>query len=165
MRSDNGPQFSSEHFRRFAQEWGFDHITSSPHFPQSNGEAERAVRTIKGLLKKSSDRYLALMAYRTAPLANGHSPAELLMGRKIRTSVPVIQSQLDQGWTDRDSLRRTEQNYKRKQKENYDRRHRARNMPLLQEGDHVWVKDILERGTVVSHTGMPRSYIVDTPRG
>lgn len=41
--SDNGPQFSAEVFQRFAEEYGFEHITSSP---QSNGEAERAVQTI-----------------------------------------------------------------------------------------------------------------------
>ncbi|KAE8281698.1 Retrovirus-related Pol polyprotein from transposon 17.6 Protease [Larimichthys crocea] len=165
VRSDNGPQFASEHFRKFAQQWGFDHVTSSPHFPQSNGEAERAVRTVKALLKKSSDPYLALMAYHAAPLANGHSPAELLMGRKIQTPVPVIPSQLTPGWTDLDNLRRAERRYKKKQKENYDRRHRAHEMPPLQEGDHVWVKDILERGTVVSHAGTPRSYMIETPRG
>ncbi|KAJ8012600.1 hypothetical protein DPEC_G00044550 [Dallia pectoralis] len=37
------------------------------HDEMSNGEVERAVRTIKSLLKKSSDPYLALMAYRAAP--------------------------------------------------------------------------------------------------
>ena len=30
-----------------------------------------------------------LMAYRTTPLENGYSPAELLMGRKVRTTVPI----------------------------------------------------------------------------
>lgn len=59
VRSDNGPQFASEGFQAFAQGWGFDHVTSSPRFPQSNGVAERAVRTIKNLLKKSGDPYLA----------------------------------------------------------------------------------------------------------
>ena len=58
---DNGLQFASELFRKFAQDWIFSHITSSPHFPQSNGEAERAIRTIKNLLKKSSDPYFALV--------------------------------------------------------------------------------------------------------
>lgn len=92
VRSDNEPQFASEPFRKFAQDWSFRHVTSSPHFPQSNGEAERPVRTIKCLLKKSSDPYFALMADRATPLANGYSPTELLMGRRIRTTVPVIPS-------------------------------------------------------------------------
>jgi len=47
LRSDNGPQFSGSHFKAFAAEYGFVHVTSSPKFPQSNGEAERAVQTIK----------------------------------------------------------------------------------------------------------------------
>uniref|UniRef100_A0A1A8V0X7 Gypsy retrotransposon integrase-like protein 1 n=1 Tax=Nothobranchius furzeri TaxID=105023 RepID=A0A1A8V0X7_NOTFU len=60
LRSDNGRQFSSEHFQKFASEWGFAHTTSSPRFPQSNGEAERAVRTVKSLLQKE-DTHISLL--------------------------------------------------------------------------------------------------------
>ena len=49
--SDNGPQYSSEMFSKFASEYSFTHVTCSPKYPQYNGEAERAVRTIKSLLK------------------------------------------------------------------------------------------------------------------
>ena len=35
VRSDNGPQFKSEYFRKFVREWGFSHVTSSPHFPKA----------------------------------------------------------------------------------------------------------------------------------
>ena len=37
VRSDNGPQYSSEEFSKFAAEYNFYHETSSPHFAQSNG--------------------------------------------------------------------------------------------------------------------------------
>ena len=38
------------------------------------------MKTIKGLLKKSEDQYETLLEYRSTPLSNGYSPAELLMG-------------------------------------------------------------------------------------
>lgn len=38
-------------------------------------------------------------------------------------------------------------------------------MPHLRPGDQVWVKYMLERDTVVSTAGTPRSYIIETPRG
>ena len=50
---DGGPQLRSE-FRGFAQEWGFQHIQSSPYHNQSSGEAERIVRTIKTYNKEAS---------------------------------------------------------------------------------------------------------------
>ncbi|CAC5416292.1 unnamed protein product [Mytilus coruscus] len=43
--SDNGLQFSCNEFAKFATEWEFDHKTSSPTYPQSNGEAEQAVKS------------------------------------------------------------------------------------------------------------------------
>lgn len=49
--TDSGPQFESKGFKQFAANWGFEHITSSPRYPQSNGEAERAVQTMKMILK------------------------------------------------------------------------------------------------------------------
>ena len=66
---------------------------SSPYFPQSNGEAERAVGTIKNLLKKSGDPYLALLSYHTTPLQLGYSPSELLMSRVLRSTVPTTRKQ------------------------------------------------------------------------
>ena len=45
--SDNGLQYASEEYKKFAEAYQFKHVTSSPYFPQSNGEAERAVRTVR----------------------------------------------------------------------------------------------------------------------
>ena len=84
--TDNGPQYSSQTLTAFADAHGFTHRTSSPRYPQSSGVSERAVKTIKGLLKKSDDQYETLLAYRATPLSNGYSPAEILMGRKLRTT-------------------------------------------------------------------------------
>ena len=66
--SDGGPQFRSE-FKEFARQGGFEHIQSSPHHHQSNGEAERFVRTIKDTLTKAQqscqDLGMALLCYRS----------------------------------------------------------------------------------------------------
>ncbi|UYV74578.1 K02A2.6-like [Cordylochernes scorpioides] len=97
VRSDNGPQFQKvlgSEFSKFSKEWSFKHITSSPKFPQSNGFIEAIIKNIKQSFKKEEDCYLTLQAYRTMPLESGYSPAELLMGRRFRTSVPAIESSL-----------------------------------------------------------------------
>ena len=100
--TDNGPQFSAESFAQFAKSYGFTHTTSSPRFPQANGEAERAVRVLKEILKKNEDPHLALLTQRTTPLLNGLSPSQLLMGRRLRARLPVIPSTLLPGVTGRD---------------------------------------------------------------
>ena len=48
--SENATQFTSSEFKTFKKEWGFKDITSSPHFPQSNGFIERTVQTVKNCL-------------------------------------------------------------------------------------------------------------------
>ena len=94
LMSDNGPQFSSIEMKEFANTYGFQHVTSSPHYPQSNGLAERTVKTIKSLLEHTADAYLTLLIYQSTPLPwCKYSPAELLMGRKLRQTFlkqPVI---------------------------------------------------------------------------
>ena len=52
--SDNGPQYASYVFARFASEEGFIHITSSPRYPQSNDKAERTVQTVKAKIQEIS---------------------------------------------------------------------------------------------------------------
>lgn len=73
VRSDSGPEYASAEFTLFAKERGFTYSTSSPHFPRSNGKAERAVETIKSLLRKEKDPTKGLLTYRSNPLAGGLS--------------------------------------------------------------------------------------------
>ena len=49
LRADNGPCYISKQLASFAQTWGFTLKTSSPHYPESNGLAERSVQTMKML--------------------------------------------------------------------------------------------------------------------
>ena len=79
--TDNGTQYTSSEFSKFSEDYGFVHHKSSQHHHSGNGEAKGAVQTIKNLLKKEQDPYIALLNYRAAPLAQGQSPAELLMNR------------------------------------------------------------------------------------
>ena len=61
LRTDNGPQYSSEEFKDFCESYGITHKTSSPHTPHTNGEAGRAVQTVKTLWCKAPDKHLALL--------------------------------------------------------------------------------------------------------
>lgn len=99
LESDGGPQYSSSEFVSFAQQWHFTHRVSSPHFPRSNGLAERNVATVKNILlkcaKDNTDPFLALLNWRNTPRsATLLSPNERLMSRKTRTLLPSSQSSL-----------------------------------------------------------------------
>ena len=54
--TDNGTNFISSKFRRFLRY--VNHITSSPHHHQSNGQAEAAVKLMKGIIKKLQKKEL-----------------------------------------------------------------------------------------------------------
>ncbi|KAI2646083.1 Retrovirus-related Pol polyprotein from transposon opus [Labeo rohita] len=168
--TDNGPQFSGQHFQNFAKAYGFRHVTTSPYFPQSNGEAERAVRTAKHILKQE-DPFLALLAYRVTPIqATGYSPAQLMLGRQLRTPVPVLEKKLTPNWPDFSRVRASDNKAKSNYKLYYDRRHGCRPLPELKPGDPVVVKTDSEKGwnktaTVVHEHNTPRSYIVRTEDG
>ena len=165
MVTDNGPQYSSREFSKFAETYGFIHTTSSPKFPQSNGEAERGVQTIKNLLKKSDDPYLALLIYRSTPLSNSnYSPAELLMSRKLRTNLPILNSDLKPKVPSYSELQTKEHVQKEQLKKNFDQRHKAKLLTPLQEGETVWISDHKCVGKVTGKVG-PRSYQVETRFG
>lgn len=166
--SDNGPQFSgseASEFRKFAEEYKFKHTTSSPRYPQSNGLAEAAVKIIKGSMKKTEDPYETLIVYRSTPLKNGYSPAELLMGRRLRTTLPISEEMLRPKGVDHATLKKREAMLKMQQKQQFDKHHGARHLPDLDEGQDVWVIDMQRKGTVKGPASTPRSYLVTTDNG
>lgn len=162
--SDNGPCYNSKEFQEFAVEYDFKHVTSSPLYPQSNGKAEKGVHIVKMLLKKAvsskSDPYLALLNYRASPLEHGLSPAEMLMGRKLRTTLPYLtQPKKIKG------LQKKQMQLKKRQKMNYDKT--SRSLRPLANNDTVRLEDCntWHRKATVLEEVYPRSYTVKTEDG
>ena len=97
--SDNGPQFVSSGFRKFANDWDFEHRTGSPGNSKANGKVESAVKTAKNLLRKAlsagTDPYIAILDYRNTPTQGmKSSPAQRLMNRRTRTLLPTTKTLL-----------------------------------------------------------------------
>ncbi|XP_029648387.1 uncharacterized protein K02A2.6-like [Octopus sinensis] len=69
---DNGTQFTSQEFKKLADEYGFNITTSSPHYPKGHGFIERQVQTVKRTLVKcretKEDPHMALLSLRATPL-------------------------------------------------------------------------------------------------
>ena len=87
IRSDNGPCYTSTEFKELMKLLQIQHITISPHFPQSNGFAEAMVKIAKKLMDHSTlpkkPWNFSLLEYRCTPLtANIPSLLELLTGCK-----------------------------------------------------------------------------------
>ena len=95
--SDNGSVFTSSEFEDFLQKNGIRHIRTAPYHPASNGLAERAVQTLKEGLKKLTDGCLEtklsrfLFQYRITPhTTTGQTPAQLLIGRCLRSHLDQL---------------------------------------------------------------------------
>lgn len=94
--SDNGRQFVSDSFKQFLASNGIRHITTPCYHPSSNGLAERFVQTFKKVLHCNPDNIDIglsnfLLAYRnTAHATTGETPAQLLMGRSLRSRLDLV---------------------------------------------------------------------------
>ena len=93
--SDNGPCYASETFKKLMTEHSVNHITSSPHYSQSNGLAEKYVQIVKNLFHKAKeegqDLHKCLMVYRNTPLSSTlQSPMQMLSNRITRSNLPLL---------------------------------------------------------------------------
>jgi len=160
--ADNNP-FGSLKMIEFAKRWNFQIITSSPRYPQSNGQAERFVRILKNIPKKAKDPNAALLAYRNTPVTGlDYSPAEMLMGRRLSDLVPAELNPTSQHKDMKEKLKQIQT----KAKSYYDRKTRQRSP--LEVGKPVTVRICpghWEKAAVVSKSDSPRSYVVTTDDG
>ena len=133
--TDNGTQFSSSEFAKFTEAWKFEHKTSSPHHPQSNGKAENAVKICKTLLKKARadnrDPLLDFLDWRNTPTEGlGTSPVWRLMGKRTRTRLSthtkLLKPQLDS--------EKEAKLAQRKQKQEFQYNKKSQPLPPIQPG-------------------------------
>ena len=99
--SDNASNFVGAEFKDFMMKNRIKHSTSAPYHPASNGLAERAVKTFKAGMRKMTEGTLNqkltrfLFSYRTTPhSATGVCPAELLMNRKLKSALDLVNPRL-----------------------------------------------------------------------
>ncbi|XP_046578825.1 uncharacterized protein K02A2.6-like [Haliotis rubra] len=143
LKTDNGPQFISDSFEDFMEQEGIIHNTSTPYWPQANGEVERQNRSLLKILRISQveeknwkqELQHFLMMYRSTPHSStGKAPAEMLFGRKIRTKLPeLVDFGIDDDVRDFDSVQ------KMKGKDYADLKRCAQHTPI-QTGDKVLVR-------------------------
>ena len=98
----NGSVFTSSEFEEFLQRHGIRHVTSSPYHPATNGLAEKAVQTFKMAMKKLTSgsiqsrlQWFLSCCQITPHATTGRSPAELLMGRQLRSTLDLVHPDLN----------------------------------------------------------------------
>lgn len=110
-----------------------------------------------------------MLSYRTTPFTWYYlSSAQLLMGWRICSNLPTSPTLLkpESLWPNLQTFHSQGSSYKIKQEKQYDRRHRARDLVLVEEGTPVFMTNSIDvvPGSVtecITH----RSYNVDIPSG
>ncbi|PIO74710.1 integrase core domain protein [Teladorsagia circumcincta] len=137
--TDNGTQFSSKEFNDFCTRNGIKHRFSPPFHPQSNGQAERFVDTFKRTLQKLRGERTTqealqkfLFAYRRtpSPTLSGKSPAEVFLGRRLRSTLTLLNP--SQG------VLEPQRNWKMEAQFNHHHGARSR---IFEPNDLVWTRD------------------------
>lgn len=171
LRSDNGPQYSSAEFSRFMKDNRIQHVTSSPAYPKSNGQAEAMVKSAKKLLTKSkaaNSSYMAgLIELRNTPItADIPAPAVLLQGRLLPSLLPTTNDKLFPQTYDKTRLRKLVETRQSKTKQCHDRK-AGGELRVLKPGQSVLVhlSGNWTKAKIKSHDTSPRSYWVTTHTG
>ena len=132
VMSDNRPPFNGEEFRQFACDFDFVHTTSSPHIHQSDGFIEAMVKKVKNAYKKmdrspNAQARALLKLCDTPIMADLPSPSEILHGHPTQGAVLSRPSKRVNICQIRQRLIELQE----KQKENFDKAHRAKDLCIL----------------------------------
>lgn len=165
--SDNSP-FNSQEIKEFCTQYNIEWITTSPNHSQANGMAEKAVGIAKNIVRKAHSEKVSyldlLMEYRATKIpAIGYSPSEILMGKNIRTKMPVSENKI----LPISNLSKLHKEVKQKLSNNqtktkiyFDRN--SRKEETFQANDKVMVyeKNKWVPGFIIKKLEQPRSYLV-----
>ena len=169
--TDNDSQFISREYDRFAEKYVFWHATSSPYHPKSNGRAEAAVKVAKSMLKKGHDLHNAMLMYRnTPPQGHTYSPAQLMLSRRTRTTLPTAEQVLAPTMTNFQAVE-DEILKKRSDGKSYYDKTAGGEHKLLEIGSYAYAKPCpTHRGKPwiygeVIRNDEPRLYKIQTSRG
>lgn len=150
---------------RFAESWGIKLTHSSPGYAQSNGLAERTVKTVKHMLKKAqqtnTDPHLTLLTLRNTPVTGmEYSPAQMLMGRVLRSTLPTSSTILQPAVPK--EVHSTLKNLQTRQQQYYNRG--AKRLPELHPGStvHMETPQGWRPAVVTAQREEPRPYDIVT---
>lgn len=162
VKTDNGPPFNGQDFTNFSHYLGFRHRKITPCWPRANAEVERFMRTLKKTLTATNSEgkpwkqnlYTFLRNYRATPHSTTQkTPAELLFGRKLRTTLPT----LDNVEPDAE-LHNTDKCAKERMKMYADVRNRAR-PSKIKTGDVVLVRQHVKGKLMTPYVAKPYTVV------
>ena len=119
---------------------------------------------MKTILNKCDDEYLAFLTYNNIPLHNGYSPAQLNIGRKLKTRVPIHPDKLILKVPDSKIIRKRERQYQDMMAQTYNHRHRVVEGETIAPRYRVWIPDLKTHDKVVRNLQQPRSVLIETTR-
>ena len=149
ISTDGGPPFNSTSYEEFLKQWGIQRRLSSAYYPQSNGRAEVAVKSIKRILSGNINSMtgeidtdaaaVAIMSHRNTPnQETGISPADTLFGYALRDHLPDKFREIRREWAD---IKDAREIALAKRHIRTDTRQSSRELPQLLIGDAVSIQN------------------------
>lgn len=155
ITADNGRQFVSDEFRNYCETHNIQLVSTTPYWPQMNGEVERQNRSILKRLvisqtnntdwRNELNKYLLM--YRSTPHSTTQkTPAQMMFGRNIRDQIPNIHQprEIDEETADIDKEK------KEKERAYADVRRNAKESSIG-KGDNVLVKRMIKTNKLSSN--------------
>ena len=165
IKSDNGPPFNGDEYKKYLDILGIKPEFATPYWPQGNAEAERFMQPLGKAIKiahiqgrpwqQELNRFL--LQYRTSPhTTTGVPPSELLFNRTVKGKLPVLLKR--NVMNKHKQARRNEETKKRYQKQYADNRRNAKTSDI-KVGDWVLVRQPRQNKLTPNFSTIPYTVI------